>query len=204
MYVAEVHHEGDSFFIDEPAPITSFHIVFKPRWEKNWVPFVYKDELLLGYSLSPHIILKPILGTNLCETMADTSNQATWDWGELRGGTPALLEGDRYLAFFHSSKLMSTIHSKGKNLKHYFMGAYTFSSEPPFNITHISPEPIVGKKFYRGPAYKTWKPLRVVFPGGFVTDDEFIWVAYGRQDFEVWIVKLDKKRLLDSLVPVSP
>ena len=31
-------------------------------------------------------------------------------------------------------------------------------------------------------------------------DDQFIWISYGRQDKEIYLVKLDKKGLLDSLV----
>jgi predicted GH43/DUF377 family glycosyl hydrolase len=79
------------------------------------------------------------------------------------------------------------------------MGAYTFSKEPPFTIEQISQEPIVARGFYEGEEYRTWRPLRVVFPGGFLADEKFIWVAYGRQDHEVWLVKLDKQGLLDSL-----
>ena len=114
-----------------------------------------------------------------------------------------LIDGE-YLAFFHSSTYMSTVHSKGRVIQHYFMGAYTFAAEPPFELTRISPEPIVGKDFYKGREYTTWKPLRVVFPCGFVFNDRFIWIAYGRQDHEVWIAKLDKKKLFDSLIPVRP
>jgi predicted GH43/DUF377 family glycosyl hydrolase len=83
------------------------------------------------------------------------------------------------------------------------MGAYTFSPEPPFEVTRISPSPIVGKNFYHGVTHRTWKPLRVVFPGGFVSDEKHVWIVYGRQDHEVWAAKLDKQKLLQSLIPVE-
>ena len=83
---------------------------------------------------------------------------------------------------------------------HYFMGAYTFSPDPPFSITSMSPEPIVGEDFYVGPSYKTWKPMRVVFPGGFIAAEKYIFVVYGKQDHEMWVVKLDKEKLLRSLI----
>lgn len=83
------------------------------------------------------------------------------------------------------------------------MGAYTFDSKPPFSLLAVSPEPIVAKDFYQPPYYKNWKPLRCVFPAGIVLDEDYIWLSYGRQDHEVWIAKIDKKRLLNSLVPVS-
>ncbi len=42
-----------------------------------------------------------------------------------------------------------------------------------------------------------------VYPGGFVYDDNYIWVVYGKADCQVWIMKMDKKALLDSLSTVS-
>jgi hypothetical protein len=50
-----------------------------------------------------------------------------WNYGELRGGTEAKLVGGEYLAFFHSQ---GTIHSHSSMT--YWMGAYTFSRDPPF------------------------------------------------------------------------
>ena len=201
MYIAELHIEGGEFYIQSPECITRFSGETPQRWEKNWVPFDYEGNLLMAYSLFPHRILRPNLGTGSCETIASTFRELHWKWGALRGGTPALiLNDDEYLAFFHSSVLLSTVHSKGRKIQHYFMGAYTFSRSIPFSIIRISPKPIVGKNFYRGPAYRTWKPLRVVLPCGFSIDERFIWVVYGRQDHEIWVAKLDKKGLLDSLV----
>jgi predicted GH43/DUF377 family glycosyl hydrolase len=146
--------------------------------------------------------LRPLPGTNSCETLATTKGNTSWDWGVIRGGTPALKIDGHYLAFFHSSKLIKTVQSEGKNITHYVMGAYLFDEEPPFAITHISPEPIIGKDFYNGPAYKTWKPLRCVFPCGYVHDSRHIWVVYGRQDFEIWVAKIEKDSLFESLIPV--
>lgn len=202
MFIAEVHSENGSLFTEKSAPLIEFEGANEKRQEKNWVPFNYKDNLLLSYSLSPHRVLLPVLGTNQCQTVALTQGALDWKWGELRGGTPALLVGNQYLAFFHSCKDMITTHSNGVRMVHYFMGAYTFNAEPPFEITGMSPEPIVGDHFYEGPAYKTWKPLRVVFPGGFLFDEQHIWIAYGRQDHEIWIAKLDKQKLLESLTPI--
>ena len=121
----------------------------------------------------------------------------------LRGGTPGLLIDKEYLAFFHCSKGMATQQSEGKMMTHYFMGAYTYSASPPFALTRVSPKPIIGKNFYNGPMHNTWKPLRVVFPCGFVFDQKHIWIVYGRQDHETWVVKLDRNAFFKSLVPVQ-
>ena len=172
--------------------------------EKNWVPFVYQNELLLAYSLDPHLIFRPLPGLGECETFTQSNKLLSWKWGILRGGTPGLnIDGTQYFAFFHSSIKMKTIHSSGKEMLHYFVGAYTFSLEPPFEITQISPEPIIGKGFYTGEVYKPyWGSIRTVFPGGYIYDDEFIWVLYGRQDHEMWVAKIDRRGLFQSLVPV--
>ena len=203
MVFAQIHFDGRFFTVDQPECILSFDQEDPKKSEKNWVPFDYQDHLLLARFINPHWILEPIYGTVAGHLIASTQCMCSWKWGELRGGTPGQLIDGEYLAFFHSSVNIPTVHSKGKVIQHYFMGAYTFAAEPPFQLTRISPCPIVGKRFYEGKEYRTWKPLHVVFPGGFVSDEENIWIAYGRQDHEVWIVKLDKKKLFSSLIPVS-
>ena len=199
MFIAQVHSEHGQFTIDNPLCLHPFEGCSE-RWEKNWPPFVHDDQLLLAYSLIPHRIFKPSLESGACDTVTSTYSAIDWPWGELRGGTSALRVGDEYLAFFHSSILMPTVHSDGKKMQHYVMGAYTFSSKPPFEITRMSPEPIVAKGFYTSPAYNTWKPLRVVFPMGFIVDGDVIWLSYGKQDFEIWVAKIDKEALYASLV----
>ncbi|MBM3184653.1 MAG: hypothetical protein FJZ64_05045, partial [Chlamydiae bacterium] len=203
MLIAEVRQEEDRFIVDSSECLLHFEGEQEIRSEKNWVPFDYEGNLHLAYSILPHKILSPIPGMNACATIASTLASIKWNYGVLRGGTPALLLGEEYLAFFHSCKSMKTQHSQGKTIPHYFIGAYTFSAKPPFAIQKISKEPIVGPLFYHGPAYKTWKPLRVVFPGGYVANENFIWILYGRQDHEIWVVKLDKKGLMESLVKVT-
>jgi predicted GH43/DUF377 family glycosyl hydrolase len=152
-------------------------------------------------------MLKPRFdGTGLCDTICTSKGSIVWEWGELRGGTPALYdeEAGEYLAFFHSCMNMATVHSDGEKVLHYFMGAYTFSREPPFQITRISPEPIVGKGFYHGEIYEPyWQPVRVVFPCGYFADGQYVWISYGRQDHELWVVKIDKRALLESLIQVT-
>jgi predicted GH43/DUF377 family glycosyl hydrolase len=203
MFVVELYFDGRTFFAGRPVCLSQFEGESEQRWQKNWVPFHYEDTLLLAYSLTPHRIFLPHLGTGECATVASTRGDVEWAWGVLRGGTPALLDGGEYLAFFHSSIDMPSVQSEGKEMTHYFMGAYTFSAHPPFALTRVSARPIVGKNFYNGPAHTTWKPLRVVFPCGFISDEERVWVVYGRQDHEVWVATFDKKRLLESLKPVA-
>ena len=93
-----------------------------------------------------------------------------WGHGHLRGGTPAVLIDDKYyLSFFHTQTKLKT---SGYNT--YFMGAYTFSKQPPFTLLSISRFPIVDKQFYSG----TWntrfanrKINYVVFPMHFTVEN---------------------------------
>ncbi len=203
MYVVELFYNGEKFSAGEPECLEEYEEKTDMRYEKNWVPFDYQGELLLSYSLAPHRVLRPIFGTKSCETVSACSRSFPWNWGTPRGGTQALRDGDHYLAFFHSWTDAATVQSNGKKISHYVMGAYTFEPYPPFAIIAITPKPLTAPSFYRPPYYKTWKPLRCVFPGGLVIDGDTIWLSYGRQDHEIWIAKIDKKRLLQSLTPVS-
>lgn len=203
VYIGKLVHDGAKFSVTQIECLDNFSGHSRAVREKNWVPFSYQGELLLAYSLTPHRILKPLLDlSGRCEDYCETDRQIEWDWGLLRGGTQALDLGEgEYLAFFHSSVKMRSEYSGGEEMLHYFMGAYMFKSSPPFEITRYSPEPIMSKGFYSGDTYKPyWHPIRAVFPCGFISNSSYIWVSYGRQDHELWIVKLDRKKLLDSLV----
>ena len=204
VYVSELLHDGKAFTVSGTECLSVFEGENKDKREKNWVPFDFNGQMYLAYSLQPHRILQPFHGRGECQTVSCSQSAIEWDWGVLRGGTPALPSRGEYLAFFHSSKDMASAHSDGKTIAHYFMGAYTFEAYPPFAITGISLQPIIGKDFYHGPAYRPyWKPVRVVFPCGFVQDDDHVWVAYGKQDYEIWIAKMEKKGLYESLAPTS-
>lgn len=200
MYFSEVVYDGENFSVS-PECINSFEGESKERWEKNWIPFDYEGTMLFAYTILPHKIFLPLFGHGACETVALTTSPFLWPWGPTRiyGGTPALKVNDYYLAFFHSSCHLNTIQTGNYETWHYFMGAYLFNSQPPFAITMVSPQPIMSKGLYDNPLlYK-----RVIFPGGFIYDDKYIWISYGREDCECWIIKLDKQGLLNSLVPVS-
>jgi len=199
MVVAALHFADDTFYIENPTMLTLFDHELWNRHQKNWAPFIYNGKLFLTYSINPHTIFNPIIAEERCESVASTISKSNWDFGELRGGSQCFLVGCEYLGFFHSSKEMPTLQSNGKKITHYFMGAYTFDQNPPFAITSVSETPIIGKNFYNGITHKTWKPLRVVFPGGYIFDNEYIWVSYGRQDHEIWIVKMEREKLLNSL-----
>jgi predicted GH43/DUF377 family glycosyl hydrolase len=119
-----------------------------------------------------------------------------WNYGAVRGGTPAQLVEDEYLAFFHSS---NSIH--GGNIATYFMGAFTFSKDPPFRVTRMSREPIVDPTFNDGWTYRNID--YVIFPISFHFDDQHIFVTYGKNEKEGWVMRMDRRRFFASLRNVS-
>lgn len=200
VYAAQLEYDGNKFFVVDIECFSSFEGNSKKRREKNWVPFDYYGQLMLSYSIDPHKVFQPLPGTGHCETFTCSGNAISWKWGQLRGGTPAIRDGDHYIAFFHSSLYIATQQSRGQKVLHYVMGAYTFKAEPPFNITGISAQPIVAETFYEGLEYKPyWKPVKVVFPCGILVENDYVWVAYGRDDHELWVAKVDKHKLYKNL-----
>lgn len=70
----------------------------------------------------------------------------------------------------------------------------------------ISSQPIVGKQFYNGAEYEPyarWRAKCVVFPCGILLDGEYVVVLYGRNDHEMWVAKIDKKKLYESMQKVK-
>jgi predicted GH43/DUF377 family glycosyl hydrolase len=202
MYMAQLSYVGGEFVLSEPLKLYHQKEYSTQKWQKNWVPFEWHGALLMSYSLIPHEVLytDTISGECLPFVKKEFANPMwQWKWGTLRGGTPAMLLDDQYLAFFHSSIVTSSEASNGVAMHHYYMGAYTFSNEPPFEITKVTPFPIKANGFYT----QSPSPKRVIFPGGYVVRDKYLYLAYGKDDSEIWIATIDRQALNNALVPVS-
>lgn len=199
MYVAEVRMRGNRFTVSPPLKLVYEERYGEQVWQKNWVPFEWNRKLLMSYSLDPHEVLTPNWVNGNCNQVAFSNPFIEWDWGVLRGSTPAIKVEGEYLAFFHSSQLLASSASWDYPMYHYFMGAYTFAAEPPFQMQKISSRPIVGPHFYTHANYYK----RVVFPGGFWVQDDRLYITYGKDDQEIWVATLDYSALKASLRPVD-
>lgn len=178
--------------------LNALNVSFQEKWEKNWVLFDYRNQLLLEYTISPHVILKPSLTDGSCEEFIfNENNHATktinWPYGIIRGGTPALLVDGKYLGFFHSSKVDP--HTKKYT---YYIGAYTFLDDPPFTLEKASTSPFFHPDFYSTPKNAKTRS-HVVFPGGFVVNNNKIYLCYGENDDAIKIMVLNKKKLFASM-----
>jgi predicted GH43/DUF377 family glycosyl hydrolase len=198
MYLAELFSSEKGFSLSSAIKLIHKERYNDQWWQKNWVPFESNKTLFFVYSIDPHRIIQPNLINGKCYPSYETKMELDWNWGSLRGSTPPQLVDGEYLAFFHSGLEMVSEVSEGESIWHYFMGAYTFSREPPFRITKITPAPIIGDGFYT----KSLCEKRVIFPGGYVVSGPHIYIAYGKDDREMWIATLDKESLLRSLKSV--
>lgn len=198
MYIVELFLNDAE--ITTSAPLRLLHQEKAHHlWQKNWAPFEWNNNLLISYTVNPHEILYVNLNNGACYPCYDTQASLEWELGTLRESAPAQLIDGEYLSFFHSGIVLSSYASFGWDLWHYFMGAYVFSPEPPFEITHFTPFPIIAEGFYT----QSNREKRVIFPGGFVVKDPYIYVAYGKDDYEIWIATIDHKKLKESLRPVT-
>ena len=197
MFMAELTSSDGHFQLSSPLKLV-FEEKYQSQWQqKNWIPFEWHNELYFSYSIHPHEVLSPNFKTGICHALYKTTAPIQWPYGPLRGSSYAQLVDGEYLAFFHSGIKIKSSASHNWKLWHYFMGAFTFSPDPPFAITKMTPQPIISEDFYT-PSYRE---KRVVFPGGFAIDGPYIYVAYGKDDCEIWVATLDKEALRKALKP---
>jgi predicted GH43/DUF377 family glycosyl hydrolase len=204
MQIAQL--ERDTFHINYTTTLE-----VNLQWiEKNWSPFEYqkrdeKASLLFEYQLIPHKVFQlPDPKVNMLQDFFSEGPESfihhPWEhkWGRMRGGTPAQLVDNEYLAFFHSS------FEDESGILWYVIGAYTFEKQPPFKITGISKYPILYRGIYEIPHCAT-APLdkRVCFPCGFVEekgqDETWFHIALGENDSGIKILTLNKQKLFKSL-----
>jgi predicted GH43/DUF377 family glycosyl hydrolase len=159
---------------------TQFREIASPkgaRYDKNWVFFGYEGRLHLVYHAGQgRQEIYSLAGNTPVEAFCTTS-PIRWRWGEVRGGSNAVLFEGNFWTFFHSRfNFPSEVR--------YYMGAYAFEARPPFGITLYTPEPLytpAARSQYLG----QWRPHYVVFPGGLIKDGDDWLVFSGHNDEQV-------------------
>jgi predicted GH43/DUF377 family glycosyl hydrolase len=165
---------------------------------------VGKDESKPGYG-KVKVIRKSSTPTLKSQSLDDKYvNVSSLPWnsnpyGEsIRGGTPAILVRGVYLSFFHS--VASPIHGRL-----YFIGAFTFCPEPPFDVHAMSSHPIIFPKWYDG-QWLTDITDYTVFPTALWLDhesDQYMYVSVGYRDQDAVVLKIHIDELLESLEHVA-
>lgn len=144
----------------------------------------------------------------------------SWNFGELRGGTPALYFKGQYLLFFHSKIMFRSCHSKL-----YVVGALMFNASSAdthlndnselFTVTKISKYPIINDKLIFPMSVSNQGRMSVVFPMTFLyydksgkpTDDaEFavtIALTCGVKDSSAVTIHLNIDEFMKTLVDLN-
>lgn len=175
--------------------------------QKNWSPFIYNDTILLILFINPLTVIE--MRENESPEYLDSAvvskslfKEIPWSYGSIRGGTNAILLPNEniYLAFFHSK----TNLQEGKNGRTtYFMGAYTFSTKPPFELISISPFPVLHSLLYAGKwDYLTKRSIDYCpFPMSLaIAKDNSLLLTLGHNDEYGYITKVRLESLLSSMI----
>lgn len=163
--------------------------------EKNWVFFERNDKLYCIYSTQPQHVILEIDGHKVVGQPI-ISPEPVWHWGSIRGGTPPVWIGDRWLVVFHSSIPTEV----APHFVRYYAGAYTFEADAPNRILQISESPIMAGSEEDGhqvdPRYVDgWKPY-VVFPCGLETepDGKFL-ISLGVNDWQCVVARMTLEQM---------
>jgi predicted GH43/DUF377 family glycosyl hydrolase len=113
-----------------------------------------------------------------------------WNCGEPRGGTTPIRVGNLYYSFFHSSL------PNEKFRRRYYMGAYCFRAEPPFEIVAMTGEPLLGASEHD--PRNEGAPL-CVFPNGSKFDGKNWMVTMGVNDFKCGFLKIPHDDLVRNM-----
>ena len=159
--------------------------------EKNWAPFEYKREPHFIYSDNPRFILKHNL-----QKCYIPKQEITWQYGAIRGGTPAVeFDKGHLITFFHSA----ITYKYGAGWPRlYFMGAYLFQNQPPFRVTAITKEPILKGLPPEEDHPRPCREVVVIFPSGVIAERDGFHVSYGLSDCINKVIFIPRKLLTTS------
>lgn len=168
--------------------------------EKNWTWFVRGPKLYCVYSLHPMEVFTMDSGAPV-KLPVESPEALPWEHGTLRGGTNPELRDGQYWVFFHSSMPWKDCfgHCVMGTRRRYYMGALTFTADPPFRITAITPKPLLtgsedDPRTLNGPP--------VVFPcGAKLIDGEWL-ISMGINDEQCGWISIPGKELTDLMVRI--
>ncbi|GAA6210064.1 hypothetical protein NBRC116601_33570 [Cognatishimia sp. WU-CL00825] len=179
--------------------------------EKNWMFFTAQEQTYCVYSISPHVVLAVDFSGSediVCRPVANVAwqNEYSTIFGVLRGGAQPLLwqvEGEaRFVSVAHSSY-------KVPGGRKYEACLYEFSSQPPFQVTRCSVQPIeLNMNSHEGFEFEKLNSevMSVVYPCGAQLRGaalEDLAVSYGINDENLAITELDRADLERVLKPVE-
>lgn len=145
--------------------------------EKNWNPFIYKNELYFSQSFVPHIVIKPT-ADGTCRMVHLTDGLAFSQLpSKPRGNTQAVLL-PAAVSGLNKAVYLGIVHTEVE--RSYTNYLYQMEAEPPFAITAVSaPLPMVPGKHPRVPA---WDHISFPMSLQLLEDSNQLMIGYGSGD----------------------
>lgn len=171
--------------------------------QKNWSPFIYQNETLLIQSINPLIVVRlenyrAKSGDDIQAVLVSlTFFEDPFREVDYRGGSNAILIGDRYLSFYHARTIIP--HNF---MISYIFGAYTFTRDPPFRVLSVSTVPITPVELFTG----SWEGRFIdycVYPMSVFLENDDVVMSFGYQDHIGKIAKIDLRSLLKSMTNIQ-
>lgn len=171
--------------------------------EKNWTLWE-ADGLYATYSPSPHKILSFSLDGDGPILFRPLTEQSWYNgiyerrYGVLRGGTPPIRDGERFVAICHS------MHGDADPGYDYKAAAYAFSAKPPFAPLQRPHRPLpLADTPPRTQTALNKAVGQVIYPSGLAQDAAGWLLSYGLHDEYCALVRLSQAELHASLIPCS-
>ena len=131
-----------------------------------------------------------------CIVVNQITRDLDWSYGAISGGTPPLkINNDEYITFFHS--YTASQRDTHTDPRQYYIGAYTFKAEPPFNINRITSEPLSWDGLLT--SVSPTNPSRVLFPAGLINEDGTLVLTYGENDNWNYALKVPLTSVLKEM-----
>ena len=166
--------------------------------QKNWIPFVYENEIYFIATICPHRVYKINFEKNpVAELFYSTDwNHAWFNNNSLRGNTtPLLLSDGNYLSTFHTSTLIKHTHF-------YDNGFYVFEGKPPFRPLYCSYKTFLCAEDAKEPYFRKHNQILCPFPVGMIYNQDKVLISYGDNDSCVKILEVGLENIYKTMVKI--
>lgn len=163
----------------------------RAKHSKNWIPYIHNDDLFLITDFDPYLkILKSQngVGFEFQEVYSSTNRTASWNYGELRGGTPFIpnpFVKDNWLySFVHSHINLPNGLVKTRFYVYTVLRLNSVTQKFQYYKIPIGYSQTEGCRSYS----RLWiratrnSAMKVVFPMGLTNYSDGILMSYGKDD----------------------
>jgi hypothetical protein len=154
--------------------------------EKNWSPYMYKNELFMITDLEPYLRVIRIDEKNGAEEVYLSSEKTEgWVFGELRGGSPLISEPGDINGWLYGFVHSYQSHQNGfTRYYHYTIIRFDHLRKvfeySPLPLPYLDEQP--DEEYELLWKYSNNRELKVIFPMGIMYHDDGVLVSFGKDD----------------------